>query len=92
MKNKLVGLHTGRTKKFNLGTFLNYPIKDFINEHFNDKDDKNDKNDKNIIDEKINEILLKHINIKFKLNMKNFDVINYNQLEKYLGNDGFKEL
>ena len=28
----------------------------------------------------------------FKLNMKNFDVINYNQLEKYLGNDGFKEL
>ena len=43
MKNKLVGLHTGRTKKFNLGTFLNYPIKDFINEHFNDKDDKNEK-------------------------------------------------
>ena len=24
--------------------------------------------------------------------MKNIDVINYNQLEKYLGNDGFKEL
>ncbi len=45
-----MGLRTGGTKKFNLDTFLNYPIKDFINQHFNDKDDKNDKN---IIDEKL---------------------------------------
>ena len=48
-----MGLRIGGTKKFNLDTFLNYPIKDFINQHFNDKVDKNDKNDKNIIDEKL---------------------------------------
>ena len=92
LKNRVVGLHTGGTKKFNLGTFLNYPIKDFINQYSNNKNDKIYKNGNNIIDDNINEILLKHINNKFKLNMKNIDVINYKPLEKYLGNDGFKEL
>ena len=83
LNNKVIGLQTGGTKKDKKGTFLNYPIKDFIKEFFNKNDDKG------FIDKKINEIFLKEINNKFKLNIKNFDITKYNQLEGYLGNDGF---
>ena len=30
LNNKVIGLHTGSTKNNNLGTFLNYPLNDFI--------------------------------------------------------------
>ena len=41
----------------------------------------------------MNEIFIEKINNKFNLNIKNnIDIINYKELEKYLGNDGFKEL
>ena len=87
LKNKIIAIHTGGAKSHNYGTFLNYPIKDFINQIFN-----KDKDDKNLIDEKINEIFLKVINNKFKLNIKNENIINYKPIKKYLGDDGFKEL
>ena len=89
LKNKLIGIHLETNKSKNFGTFLNYPIKDFIKKNFN----KNDNNNKmNIIDEKINEIFLNHINKKFKLDIKNEYIINYNPIKKYLGEDGFKKL
>ena len=88
LKNKVIGLHSevGKTKKYNLGTFLNYPIKDFIKQYY----DKGGNND--IISNKINEIFIKAINNKFKLDIKNVNITNYKPLEKYLGNDGFKQL
>ena len=89
LKNKLIGIHLETNKSKNFGTFLNYPIKDFIKKNFN----KNDNNNKmNIIDEKINEIFLYYINKKFKLDIKNEYIINYNPIKKYLGEDGFKKL
>ena len=36
INNKIIGIHKeGTDKKFNIGTFLNYPIKDFINNQKN---------------------------------------------------------
>ena len=87
LKNKVIGLHTGELKNYKAGTFLNYPIKDFIKEYYKQKDDKN------VIDNKINELFVEKINNKFKLNIKNnINITNYKELEKYLGNHGFKEL
>ena len=90
LKNKLIGIHLETNKSKNFGTFLNYPIKDFIKKNFNKNDNNNNK--MNIIDEKINKIFLKHINNKFKLDIKNEYIINYNPIKKYLGEDGFKKL
>ena len=50
-----------------------------------------DKNDKSIIDDEINEIFLEEINNKFKLDLKNVNIINYDGIKKYLGDDGLKE-
>ena len=87
LKNKVIGLHTGGNKSYKIGTFLNYPIKDFIQVYSKQKDDKS------VIDDKINEIFTEEINNKFKLNIKNnINITNNKELEKYLGDDGFKEL
>ena len=82
LENKIIGIHVGGTKFNNYGTLLNYPIKDFINQKFYNT----------IIDEKINEIFLKKINDKFKLEISNANIINFTPIKKYLGNDGFTEL
>ena len=38
LQNKIIGIHKeGIKKKFNFGTFLNYPIKEFINQNYNKK-------------------------------------------------------
>ena len=88
LKNKIIGIHTGGNKSHNFGTFLNYPIKDFIRQNLN----KNNDDNNNIIDEKINEIFLEEINNKFKLDIKNEKIINYQPIKKYLGDDGYKDL
>jgi hypothetical protein len=85
LKNKVIGVHRGAEKALNLGTFLNEPISDFIKLCYN-KD-----GDKNIIGNKINEIFLEEINKKFNLNITNIDK-NIKLIEKYSGNDGYKEL
>ena len=89
LNNKIIGIHTGGKNSNKFGIFLNYPIKDFIKQNYNKMDDKNDKS---IIDDKINEIFLEEINNKFKLDLKNVNIINYDGIKKYLGDDGFKEL
>ena len=87
LKNKVIGVHRGAEKALNLGTFLNEPISDFIKLYYN-KD-----GDKNIIGDKINEIFLKEINEKFNLNITNINIYKkFKFIEKYLGNDGYKEL
>ena len=87
LKNKVIGLHRGAEKALNLGTFLNEPISDFIKLCYN-KD-----GDKNIIGNKINEIFLEEINKKFNLKITNIIIYQKNkEIEKYLGNDGYKEL
>ena len=39
INNKLIGIHKKGNDKYNIGTFLNYPIKEFI-EQYNDKNEK----------------------------------------------------
>ena len=88
LNNKVIGIHTGGNKFnkiYNIGTFLNYPIKDFINQYH-----KN--NNKDIIDYKINEILLKEINHKFNANIKNTNKLDYTSLKKYMKNDIINEM
>ena len=84
LKNKVIGIHRS-SENFNIGTFLNEPISDFI-KLYNNKD-----GDKNIIGNKINEIFLEEINNKFNLDINNIDR-NIKLIEKSLGNDGYKEL
>ena len=61
LNNKLIGIHTGGSSKNNYGTFLNFPIKDFIQRYINNQNslkEFNEKFDTNIIDTKIDEINL----------------------------------
>ena len=32
-ENKIIGIHKGTKDKYNLGTFINYPINEFIKEN-----------------------------------------------------------
>ena len=82
-KNKVIGIHKKGDKKYNIGTLLNYPIKEFIKEHYY----KKEKN----IDNLIEDILIKEINDKYSLNIKD---INHdaNLIKKYIGNEGFIDL
>ena len=73
LKNKVIGFHSEGAKVYNIGRFLNEPIKDFIKQYFYYKND-----DKSIIDYKINEIFLKEINNKFNMNIKNINVTGLN--------------
>ena len=87
LKNKIIGIHTGGNKSNNFGTLLSYPIKDFIEQYFN----KNKNINKNIIDYKINEIFLNYFIYKFKLDLKNVDIINCNPIKKILCEEEFNE-
>ena len=78
LKNKVIGIHSGGDKNFNLGRFLNYPIKDFIKKYFYYNND-----DKSIIDYKINEIILKEIKNKFNLDIKDIHISGINLFEIY---------
>ena len=51
LKNKLIGIHKlgHKNKKFNIGTFLNFPIKDFIQIYY--KNDNNDNKINNIMND-----------------------------------------
>ena len=59
LNNKLIGIHKGGSSKNNIGKFLNFPIKDFIQRYINNQNslkEFNEKFDTNIIDTKIDEI------------------------------------
>ena len=91
--NKLIGIHKeGYSNKFNKGTFLNYPIKEFIKQNFSSikkNEIKNEEKDK-IYD--LNEKLLINFNNKYNLNIKNekVDLLDLNL--KYIENEGLRDL
>ena len=75
--NKIIGIHKSTINKCNMGTFLNYPIKDFINQN----------NNKNIKEEMNNEIIDKTDVNTFKNSNKDkeglIDLSINNSVEKY---------
>ena len=99
LKNKVIGLHTGGNKLFNLGTFLNEPIKDFIKKYNNKKiNSKNSKKEEEIsgliklcllkeISLKLSDDNFKNLNTFFTFIMQSLKNINV----KYI-NDSKKEI
>jgi len=69
-------MHKKVDNNYNIGTFLNYPIKKFIKKHFNNN----------------NEELLKEFNNKYKLNIKDTNIEILFLSSKMIGNVGLKEL
>ena len=85
--NKVLELHKKGGNNYNMGAFLNYAIKEFIQSNcFIYKNE-------NSFEYEINQIFLNEINKKFNLDIKNIRIENSKLLmEKYLDVDGFKEL
>jgi len=101
LKNKLIGIHKeGVEKKYNRGTFLNYPIKKFIDKNFetyikikkstNIIDSK--KNDNILNNIKNNESLLKEYNQKYGTKIEDNKVKEINLLRHLIQNDQLKDL
>ena len=67
--NKVIGIHKESKDKnnYNIGTFLNYPIKEFIKKycHINNDDINNDQN---------NNIIINDLDTKDDLNIENTDI------------------
>ena len=84
LNNKVIGLHKeGYVTNFNGGTFLNYPIKDFIQKNFNNNIKVN--ND-------MNEKLLKEFNKKYNVIIKDDKIEILNLRWKEIGNEGLRDL
>ena len=75
--NKIIGIHKEGTKQYNKGTFLNYPIKEFIKLNTNNNN---------------NEILLKEFNNKYHTNIKDTKINKLDLSWKNLGNEGLNDL
>ena len=91
LNNKLIGIHKeGIHNKYNIGTFLNYPIKEFISLNYNNNN-ANTKNGLNKIkDNDENETTLKAFNDN-DLNKKIFkNLRNFIKRKKYLNNSFVK--
>ena len=82
LKNKVIGIYLHNLGKYknwrNIGTFLNYPIKEFIKLNYYDKNK--------------NEILLKEFNRKYKLNIKDDKNKILDLRWKNLRNEGLEDL
>ena len=74
--NKIIGIHKEGTKQYNKGTFLNYPIKEFIKLYTNNN----------------NEILLEEFNNKYHTDIKNTKINELNLHGMNLGNEGLNDL
>ena len=107
--NKIIGIHKKGAAKFNKGTFISEPIKEFIkkyekknNDDYNkiinniknniinmDKVNDNVENNKNYC---INDIIIKYVNKKFNLNIKESNIIELDLSEKNLVDEALKAL
>ena len=95
LKNKLIGIHkqAKKGKEYNVGTFLNFPIKEFIQKYFkNDNSENKINNIMNQINININnnELLIK----KFSQKYYNIE-IKEDKLDlgrKKIGNNGLEDL
>ena len=77
LNNKVIGIHTeGYIHKYNKGTFLNYPIKEFININVKQNNEK----------------LLKEFNKKYNLDINDFNITKLNLSRKFAGNELLKNL
>ena len=68
LNNKIIGIHKEGNPKYNVGSFLNYPIKEFIQQYSDFTDEKllkvfNKKYNVNIVNNNIKEIDLRIIDI-----------------------------
>ena len=77
--NKVIGVHMDK----NMGTFLNYPIKDFIQKNFSNIFN-------NIYDNSI--LLLNEFNKKYHLNIQNMEIDELDLENKNIRNEGLKDL
>ena len=85
INNKIIGIHKTKITHHNIGTFLDYPIKEFIQMNcFFDKH-------QNIYEYQLNDLLLKKFDKRFKLDIKGIKIENLFFCEKYLGKYGFEE-
>ena len=79
LNNKIIGIYKenyNSNEQYNKGTFLNYPLKEFI--EFNNKNN--------------NEMLLKEFNNKYKLNIPDTKIDSLDLSYKKLGNEEFNDL
>ena len=95
LKNKLIGIHkqAKKDKEYNIGTFLNFPIKDFIQIYY--KNDNNDNKINNIMNENNininnNELLIKEFSEKYYNIENKKDKLNLGR--KKFGNKGLEDL
>ena len=91
VNNKLIGIHKeGYNNKFNIGTFLNEPIKEFIQINYKNSNELlkglSQKNENN------NGIFIKKLNDKYNLNISNIKINRLDLREKNLGNEIFEDL
>ena len=56
LKNKIIGIHKEGTNKYNKGTFLNYPIKEFIKQNYINESENEIKNGKDNFSELFSEL------------------------------------
>ena len=56
LKNKIIGIHKEGTNKYNKGTFLNYPIKEFIKQNYTNESKNKLKNDNDNFPELFSEL------------------------------------
>ena len=56
LKNKIIGLHKEGTNKYNKGTFLNYPIKQFTKQNYENESKNKIKNDNDNFSEFFSEL------------------------------------
>ena len=83
---KVIGIHQKKAYHYNHGSFLNYPIKEFI--QINRNFDKNE----NIYEYHMNDLLLKEFNKKFNRNVNDIKINKYGLVKNYLGLNGFEQM
>ena len=83
LNNKVIAFHKeAYSNKYNKGTFLNYPIKEFIELNYKKNDKKNE----------VNESLLKEFNKKYNKDIKKSIIEKIDIKEENIGNQGLKDL
>ena len=80
--NKLIGIHKEGSDKFNIGTFLNYPVNEFIKKNYEGAKSNDCKNKKSIINKNNGKLLIDGED----------DVKVLNKSNENLGDDGLKQL
>ena len=89
--NKILGIHKEGYNNYNLGTFLSYPIKEFIQQNFNNINGKynnyiNNKNDKI----NYNNMPLNNFYAKLSLNINETITKKLDLSDKNIGNEGLE--